>query len=702
MADQKPTTGFYKNLGGVNQKASLYELSIAQFLNLRNLDFDVPNALQKRPGTTYAISSASGTSGPISSIFEYVKLDGSSFIIAGTDSAMFYVANNAFTLLNAGWTNGQPTDMLTFENKAWMANGQYWKWWDGATIYPAGLPLSPRTVAAPFLWGSGKQGATTTYLFNEYGNNSRSGISSFTVNGATMIVNTSTPLTRCMYVAYSYLRSDGYVGPGDFQLTARNIIQSAPGNELEFFASGSVDPHSFQLGGFTTPSGYGISSVSIWFAQDTINTSSPIQNVPGVGNVFVGNLGWMVPGGPGFYGSYTMKPNADLSRFWLYTTMPTTNLFLTSDTQATYWAATFGFGGASSFGGTFAQFNGAPATGFSGMQGDFFSTYIPKFNDVNLNTMWMSGLSTSPSTLWFSEVGEPEFFNPDNFFDARTNDGDYITGHKSFNNQVIVTKEKSFHKVVGDSSDNYQLVQISDQYGCLSKKTMVFKDQLMYWLDKKGILEFNGANHQIISGPVEGIFRRMNLSAAKEKAVGIHHPYRNQLWWGIPIDGSTQNNITVVYDYMVGAWTFFDGFKPSSLASVKGALTRPTVWRGDYSGLPHYYGESFYSDSGSGITCLAFTRFDLAKENETWIWRRFFLDVATASGLTGTLAGQIFSDYDQSTVQATFSMYQNAFQSRAEMGVVGKAVACQFAHFSASLPLLINGYSWAKRGLRNV
>jgi hypothetical protein len=264
-------------------------------------------------------------------------------------------------------------------------------------------------------------------------------------------------------------------------------------------------------------------------------------------------------------------------------------------------------------------------------------------------------------------------------------------------------KEKSFHKLLGNSADTYDLVEISDQYGCLSNKAVVQVKQSLFWLDRKGILEYNGASFDIISTPVEGIFRRMNISAAKENAVAVHHIYRSQIWFGIPVDGSTTNNFTVVYDYSVGGWTFFDGFNPSTYTFAKGALNKPTVWRGDYSGLVHYMGESFYSDSGQAITCMSQSRFqNNGGENQTTIWRRYFMDMATASGVTGVINGTIFTNYDSSTVQGTFAIYQNQFQTRAEMGVQGKAIGVQISHCSASLPLLINGYAWATRGLRNV
>lgn len=697
MADALPTSNNYKNLGGINLKASQYEMSTAQFLDLRNLDFDVPNALQKRPGSTFAIGSDKGTSGPIQTLFEFIKLTGESYMVAASDTALFYVASNQYTILSTGWNNGQPPDMLTFVNKLWVANGQSWISWSGNSGAPlrVGLPAAPRTAVDV----DGAGGFTSSYLFNPFGPSNTGGASYFFVNGATMLTTNpgGTTIARAIYMAYGYVRNDGYIGPIDFQTQARNIVTKNPGLGTEITTAGAA----WGVGGFTIPSGQGISGVALYFAEDTVyNRGSTQQTIPGTGIVPVGSLGWFVNIGAGNYASYTLKPGADLSRFWLYTIIPGASLFLTNNGTATYWAATNII-----FGTTFSNYDSSAelSSSFSGMPFNFFATYIPKYLEQNQNVMFYAGFSSAPSNVWFSDLGEPESIQPDSFFEVRTNDGDRVTGLRAFNNQLIIPKEKSFSKLIGNSAENFQLVDLSTDFGCLSDRTMLTKDQTMFWLDRKGILEFTGANWSIASSAIEAIFRRMNLSAAKEKACGVHHVARSQLWWGIPVDGSSVNNVTVVYDYLVNAWTFFDGFNAASFAYAKQQLDSPTVWRGDYSGLIHYTGSSFFSDSGRGITCLAFTRFDQAGgENQTTLWRRLFLDTGASTGATGAITGQVFSNFDTQTVQATFQAAQTVFQSRVEMGVPAKAVAAKFSHFSASLPLLINGYGWGKRGLRNV
>lgn len=682
MADQKPTSNYYDNLGGINLKSSTYEMSTAQFLNLRNMDFDKPKALSKRPGSSHAITT--GASGPISSVFEFVKLTGQSYVIAGSDTAMFYMAGTGLTLLSPTWNNSQPTDMLTFVNKAWMANGQNFQWWDGsATAAAAGLPC-PRT-SAELQAQSGANGATWYKVGGATAYPDHNGSASF--------------IARGVYVAYSFIRSDGYYGPQDFLHSARNLVSrrfGTPAPNVEYF----VNMTSFF--GITTSNFAGLSALAIWVGVDSVGSNSPLEFIDG-GYIQAGDLGYAINfnSGGNWFESETLKPTADLSKFYLFTTVPISNLFLGLDVNGiTSYGTTFGFT-AQSFNSFTGTATGAQA--FSGLPFCWFDTNTPKYIEINQNIMFMAGFSNAPSTVWFSGVGEPENIDPENNFEVRTNDGDRIYATHVYQNNMIVMKEMSFDKIIGDSADNFQLVEVSNQFGCLSNKTVIEYNQKLVWLDRKGILEFTGANYAIVSGPVEPIFRRMNIPAAKEKACAVHHVFRNQIWFGIPIDGSSVNNITVVYDYLVGGWTFFDGFNPSSFGFVKADMAKQTVWRGDYSGFLNYFSESLYGDNGVGITCLGFTRFENAVgENETTIWRRLFLDMSVATGITGVVNCQIFSNYDQSTIQATFAMYQDQFQSRAEYGVVAKSVAVQFAQNSASLPLTISGYGLAKRELRNV
>lgn len=686
MADQLPSTRYYK-LMGMNQKKSLYEFPSTECLQLFNMDFDVQDSWQKRPGSTFVTFSGNQCSGPIKSVYEFIKLEGASYAIAASDTALFLMNAGGYTLLSPNWNNGQPVDMLTFLDKCFFANGQNFATWDGSTFQNAGLAAA----------GGFSQAAMTLMVSNTQCTNWLvAGVVAGNVPGPSYsIVN--------LLAAYSLVRYDGYESPLNLYATAKDFLTKTPANGGASFSGASffsvyapytngidvLAPTSggVVMEGFQVPANKGITSINIYLGLYNNNLyGNPTGNILTIGFGAVSSSGLLLTNTP--------VSNA----FFLFTSIPAyttpggptvTPAFTLTTTQLPSWSG----------------FIFSNPRGPSGMLFDWFTTNTPKYIENYQNYLVAAGFSNALSTVWFSNLGQPEFFDPQNSDEVRTNDGDRILATKAFNDQLLIMKRNSFHKFLGTTdANNLELVDISLDYGCLSNRTVVAVKQKLFWLDKKGIVYYDGATFDIISTPIEQIFRRMNINAAVENACGVHHIYRNQIWFSFPIDNSTVNNITVVYDYLVNGWTFFDGFSPSSFGFVKQGLTKETVWRGDYSGLIHYFGESFYSDSSQGITCMVQTRFEnVGGENQTTLWRRLFIDTAPqSSGITGLINGQVFANYNSSSVQATFAFYQNQFQTRAEMGVQGKSISAEISFFSASLPLLINGYTWANRGLRNV
>lgn len=329
-------------------------------------------------------------------------------------------------------------------------------------------------------------------------------------------------------------------------------------------------------------------------------------------------------------------------------------------------------------------------------------TTAPRYLEIYNNQLFMGGFSAFPSTAFWSQVGDPEAIDPTFNAEFRTNDGDRITGMKTYDKALIVTKEKSFHTVTGDNPNNFLFQQVSDQYGCISNRAMVTYENLLWFLDTKGIVEYNGANTAIVSNRVEPIFLNMNVDAARENAVAIHARQLNEVWFGIPINGATLNNVTVVYDYVAGAFTKYEGFNPSMFMIAKGFQNARTVYYGGYNGDLHYFGASIYSDDGNSITCMLDTRFlaGLGQSIEAQ-YRRLFLNVDPISGVTQNITVGLRKNYG-TDFSATYTMYQSPFQSRIDFGISAKSIAAYIAQSSASLPFKVFGYTFESRFQRSV
>jgi hypothetical protein len=333
-------------------------------------------------------------------------------------------------------------------------------------------------------------------------------------------------------------------------------------------------------------------------------------------------------------------------------------------------------------------------------------TLAPRFIELFANSLFMGGFSSLQSTVAYSAIGEPEGVGATASFEVRTNDGDRLTGFKTFLGQMLIGKTKSFHALSGDNPQNYTLKEISDQYGCLSNRAFaVFLDRC-HFLDSKGVVEYNGANVQIASTAMEDVFLRMNVEAAVDNAAMLHVKERNEVWTLIPVDGATLNNQLVVFDYNSNSWYERRGLDIRSLALVRTDLPYAYPFYGGYTGNLFKFGPTFAGDNGVGMTCLVLTRFHPGFGHSTEsMFRRLWLDVdpqPPSVGGTVVIGIKFYANQGLSSPVLERTIYGSTWQSRIDFGVPGRDIAFEFSHFSETQALRINGYTIAHRFQRNV
>lgn len=579
MPEPKLKSENYTNLGGINTKVSEYITGDFQFLDLKNYTFERPGSLTKRTGFTQYVGAT--VTGRFTGVYEFEKLDGSSYVIAAANTNAYDVTTGSFNPIKTGLTANALFDFETYVDRLFAANGAQFFKYDGSNVTNFSLP---RPDAAPVGFTLGFTGTVSGF----------SGVFQY---------------------AIAYKNDIGYIGP------------VSPEDSV------GVSGQAVVLSGFTTPADFGISSILIYRTGN------------GLGDLFLLDE---IPAGSSLY--------VDSNSATLSTEPPNDNLFF---------------------------------------------TLVPKYLELYNNQMFFAGASSQLSTVYFSDIGIPESIAPEYFFEVRTNDGDRVTGMRSYQGFLLIFKERSCHILSGDNPDNFLLREISDQYGCISNRSIVTFEDRCFFLDRKGVVEYNGANIRVVSNAVENDFLRINLSAARENATAIHNRLRNEVWFSIPVDGAEENNLTLVYDYVVNAWTTFDGFSVSSIASVRSRFERETLLYGGYSGALFNFGSSIFGDNGQGFTALMKTRFIKPLGNSTTEqFRRLYIDQDAIQGTTSPFEVEFFKDYEDTPVLQR-QMFQSEFQSRIDYGIPAKAISFKISN-SSTLPIRVNGFTVESRLQRRV
>ncbi len=659
----------YNSLGGINNKISQYLNSPVEFLDLQNLDFQTPGSLTQRWGSTYYVGQT--LIGKVTGIQEFVKVAGESYVVVTGQSQAMTVTGTSLTTfftqvqhasfanfsahINATMYGFTPPwiynlgaslnyDFQVMNNWLFAANGvDFWKF-NGQTayFYSLGQPIKYPGV------------------FNNVADTS--GV-------------TNSGLTGGQYdFKVSYINNRGTVGQATHRAANGQLISTGLSHSLTW----SIDPAVFNL----IEPGFGLSGCQLFVA------GPDQQDLPEEQKTYYICLdaSTKLP--------FTIAPTGNSTFF----SSGPTYVFFTEDqigvTELVNWMP---------FGRWYVDNNNYAPDDFA-----FSPTYgdpirVPKFIENFSERLFMAGMTFAPSTLYFSEDTDPEQIQLTSFIEVRTSDGSGITGLKNFSGNLVIFKENSFH-AMSDNGTDFPIRQVSLEYGCLNNRAIAQFQDVLLFLDRKGIVQFNGSNIDLLSSKIDPIIKRMNIDAAKTEACMVYDKLRNEVLCDIPIDGSLTNNITLVFDIISKAWTTYKygSYTPAVSAVVKGRLDNFYTFSGGYSGTIVYFGSSFLTDAGAGITTSLESRFHTEEGNSiTKQYRRLFLNFTPTTGATVAVDVSFFKDFSTvSTLSRT--MYQSPFQSRIDFGIPGKSLAFTLTSSSTTDKMIFHGYTLEHRFQRNV
>ena len=714
MSNQKLKQENYTSFGGMNSKFSPYCTSPMEFLYLENFDFQTPGALTQRWGSTMYV----GQTWPnrITSVSEFERLNGFSQIIVGTSAGMWAGATTGVaqgfsftTLSNPTGASVNFTPYALAHAAPFISNGFYYQGLINQRVnynmFQYGLTTMP-----PIKY-------VTNQVYGEYQSIAYLVDNCFIADGNKFVKYngiTCTPVGLPMPVA------TGITATASTGLTGSQIGFGVPGSSYAqaLFYVSYVNNRGFESR--VTP----ILSLSTGniagssYSANYISVTMGIYTPPELGISSINVYGYI----PGLTYTLSLGITVIIDQMSTLNTWTFPYMFLgnyaASGSTVSYIPIGSTIGGI----GQFSESNLPLASqihntyvplGETLMQGYgsiFFyndTRYIPRFLENYQNRLFCAGFSATPSTVWFSDIAEPEGYTPDANFEVRTNDSDVITCMRAYQTRLYIFKINSFHSLFGDNPNNFYLQEISNIYGCLNDRSALIFQNTLIFLDRKGLMQFDGSQLSCLSTKVQHFFDNMNYDAALQNAIMVHDKMRNQIMLAIPsdefpLDAQKNNNLVLVYDYVASSWTTHRGYNPTCFGVLKGRNNTHNVFYGNSSGMVSWQGPSFLADNGVGYTLKMETRFihDLGDSTQKQ-YRRLYLN-SNFSGNTLVFNADFLQDYGSSVVLST-TITLNAFQNRIDFGISCKSIA--FILYSSDMktsPLALYGFTLESRLQRRV
>lgn len=176
--------------------------------------------------------------------------------------------------------------------------------------------------------------------------------------------------------------------------------------------------------------------------------------------------------------------------------------------------------------------------------GSTYTNYPPQSNLLAVHKYRVYGFDHDLRTLRYSELGNPLWYKAGNYLDITEMRGQ-AKAITAYADHIIVWGENSMHELYGESPFNFELINISNDVGCIGKLAHTECKGRLYWMCDKGFYMYTGGIPRQFGMKAKKYFDEINWDVSKIIAMGT---YGNKIYTAVPIKPSTTNNKLIVID----------------------------------------------------------------------------------------------------------------------------------------------------------
>jgi hypothetical protein len=201
------------------------------------------------------------------------------------------------------------------------------------------------------------------------------------------------------------------------------------------------------------------------------------------------------------------------------------------------------------------------------------------------NFLFVWGVNTDPTTLFISNVNDPETFNPTTgLLPVNKGDNEPIITCQVLGNELFIIKNSRVWALTGFGTTDFTLDDLGARVtsvGCPAPRGAVSSGNDVYYISYRGSTPHvrsikrttQGAvvDGGILSDAITGTMNRINVNQI-HKVVAEFDGRR--LWFAVPMDSATECNEILVMDVINNAWTRITGVYVADMhiSTISGAV----------------------------------------------------------------------------------------------------------------------------------
>lgn len=231
--------------------------------------------------------------------------------------------------------------------------------------------------------------------------------------------------------------------------------------------------------------------------------------------------------------------------------------------------------------------------------------------EYHKNHLFLSGNTSNPSRVWFSNLDDMTNYTVTDFIDIQTSDGSQVRALISAYDALYIFKDNSIWRLSGWERDTFRLEKMVDGIGTLSNQSVVATNSGIYFTSRQcDVFHYDGSyTTTAISRKITTTVNGLNRNEV-QRSLGLAfstYKFQDVDYYAAMVTGTanTENDTVLLFDTNYKAWTKFDGLNPLSWTVGDNSTGGKTMYFGDYSGYIHQYPSASYYDGNVATSAIA-------------------------------------------------------------------------------------------------
>jgi len=283
------------------------------------------------------------------------------------------------------------------------------------------------------------------------------------------------------------------------------------------------------------------------------------------------------------------------------------------------------------------QYEGTALTTVSG------SPPITKYVQGISNRLFLAGNDDYPYRIYFSGLDDYTDWTGTYYIDLPSKG--IITGFSILLDSLIIYEEDRIWVLYGvdGDPDTWELKEVSTDVGCASQNSLAKVRNEIFFRSRKGVHTFSGVTTEgtyqfdnlkamSLSDPIKPTSDYVNYSKLDESA-GIN--FDDKYWLAVPKSGDGYNSRVLIFDYVIGRWTIYEGIYANCFTVFKKTTGDVLIFGDSRYGYIYEYGSVAYDGATDSGTAESATDTTVTDTDKSWTTNAYQGCVVYISGGTG-------------------------------------------------------------------